>query len=222
LKVYINKYRSNWLSPYTILDKVFFWREIKYEEPVIARWSDRLQPFCLALSRVLDIVNPKIDYVKIDRWDTWSMDHTLSTIALPMLIQLQKSTHGAPGVDDEDVPEHLRSTAPGARDNCKEEWDIDDNHFLRWDWVLEEMIHAHRSKVDDSWEDQFWTGEWGDTLWEKSDVEFPNPETGVMESTYQMSHTGNRECDWDGLKKEQERIQNGFRLFGKYYQNLWD
>jgi hypothetical protein len=221
LKVYINRYRDNWLSPYTILDKVFFWREIDYEEPVIARWSDRLQPLCLALQSVLGVINPKIDYVKIDRWDTWSMDHTLSAIALPMLIQLQESTHGAPGVDDEDVPEHLRSTAPGARDNCKDEWDIDNNHFLRWDWVLKEMIHAHRSKVDDSWEDQFWTGEWGDTLWEKSDVEFPNPITGKMESTYSMSQTGTRECDWEGLRKEHERIQNGFRLFGKYYQNLW-
>ena len=221
MKVYINKYRDNWLSPYTILDKVFFWREIDYEEPVIARWSDRLNPLCVALQRVLDIVHPKIDYVKIDRWDTWSMDHTLSQIALPMLIQLQKSTHGAPCVDDEDVPEGigLRSTEAEPKED---EYDVDSNHFKRWDWVLEEMIHAHRSKVDDAWEDQFWTGEWGDTLWEKSDVEFPNPKTGVMESTYQMSHTGNRTCDWDGLKKEHERIQNGFRLFGRYYQNLWD
>jgi hypothetical protein len=150
------------------------------------------------------------------------MDYTLAKIVLPMLKQLKETKHGSPNTDDEDVPEHLRSTAPGARDNCEEEWDIDDNHFLRWDWVLKEMIHAHRSKVDDAWEDQFWTGEWGDTLWEKSDVEFPNPITGKMESTYSMSQTGTRECDWDGLKKEQERIQNGFRLFGKYYQNLWD
>jgi hypothetical protein len=37
-----------------------------------------------------------------------------------------------------------------------------------------------------------------------------------------MEHTGDRSCDWDGLKLEQERIQNGFRLFGKYYQGLWD
>ena len=25
-----------------------------------------------------------------------------------------------------------------------------------------------------------------------------------------------------GMEKEQERISNGFRLFGKYYENLWD
>ena len=28
--------------------------------------------------------------------------------------------------------------------------------------------------------------------------------------------------DRDGMKQEQERISNGFRLFGKYYENLWD
>ena len=30
--------------------------------------------------------------------------------------------------------------------------------------------------------------------------------------------------DWDmeGMKAEQERISNGFRLFGKYYESLWD
>jgi hypothetical protein len=28
--------------------------------------------------------------------------------------------------------------------------------------------------------------------------------------------------DWEGRKAYEARIQNGFRLFGKYYQNLWD
>ena len=28
--------------------------------------------------------------------------------------------------------------------------------------------------------------------------------------------------DRKGMEKEQERISNGFRLFGKYYENLWD
>ena len=222
MKVYINKYRYHWLSPYTILDKVFFWREIDYDEPVIERWSDRLNPLCEGLRRILDIVHPKITYVKVDRWDSWNADYTLSMIALPILKQLQASKHGAACVDDEDVPEELRSTTPGARDGCKEEWDTDKNFFMRWEWVLNEMIHAHSCKVDDSWEEKYWTGEWGDTIWKETDLEYPNPETGVMEKTYSTEHTGNRTCDWDGLKKEQERIQNGFRLFGKYYQNLWD
>jgi hypothetical protein len=29
-------------------------------------------------------------------------------------------------------------------------------------------------------------------------------------------------CDYEGIKVVETRIQNGFRLFGKYYQNLWD
>jgi hypothetical protein len=28
--------------------------------------------------------------------------------------------------------------------------------------------------------------------------------------------------DWDGMKAQQARITNGFRLFGKYYEGLWD
>jgi hypothetical protein len=28
--------------------------------------------------------------------------------------------------------------------------------------------------------------------------------------------------DKESMDKEQERISNGFRLFGKYYENLWD
>jgi hypothetical protein len=76
--------------------------------------------------------------------------------------------------------------------------------------------------LDDDWQEQFWTGEWGDTNWIKTDREYPNPETGVMEATYQMENTGDRTCDWDGLNAYEKRIQNGFRLFGKYYSHLWD
>ena len=37
-----------------------------------------------------------------------------------------------------------------------------------------------------------------------------------------MEMGGNLTCDWEGRKKVEERINNGFRLFGKYYQGLWD
>ena len=45
--------------------------------------------------------------VRIDDFDTWSMDHTLAPIILPMLIQLKETKHGSPKVDDADVP-HLQ------------------------------------------------------------------------------------------------------------------
>jgi hypothetical protein len=219
MKIYINKYRNHWLSPYTILEKVFFWREIDYHEPLIERWSDRLKPLCVVLQRVLDVVHPKIDYVKIDRWDTWSMDHTLALIILPMLKQLNETKHGAPFTHDEDVPEHLRSTNSSPKEN---EWDIDDLHFKRWEWILGEMIFAFECQLNEDWDEEFWTGTWGDTVFEESDVEFPNPITGVMEKTYQMHLTGDRVCDWEARRVVEERIQNGLRLFGVYYRSLWD
>jgi hypothetical protein len=116
-------------------------REHKYvEHPEwVEKWSDRLVPLSKAIQWVLDRVHPSIKYVKIDRYDTWSMDHTLSPIILPMLKQLKEAKHGAPFVDDEDVPEHLRSTAAPAKEN---EWDTDANHFARWDWAMSEMIFA--------------------------------------------------------------------------------
>jgi len=122
--------------------------------------------------------------VQIDPWDTWSMDHTLAYIVLPMLRQLKATKHGAPNVDDDDVPEQLRSTSAPPKDN---EWDTDKFHFDRWDWVLEEMIYAFDCKANK------------DDVYMRFDID-----------------------DRDGMKAEQDRISNGFRLFGKYYENLWD
>ena len=212
MKVYINKYRNHWLSPYVILGKVFFWREIEYDEPIIEKWADRLEPFSVKLQDFLDFVHPRIEYVKIDHWDTWSMDHTMSSIIVPMLKQLKETKHGAPLVDDEDVPEELKSTsAPTKKD--QEEYDVDDNHFKRWDYVMDEMIFAHQSKLDDDWQERFFTG--------VSDYVYEKDEDGKL---FQMKEGPNhtQKVDWDGMKAHEARIQNGFRLFGKYYQGLWD
>jgi hypothetical protein len=79
------------------------------------RWADRLEPISHGIMWVLDRIHPKIDYVKIDKWDTWSMDHTLAQIVLPMLKQLQATKHGSPLVEDEDVPEGLICVVPKHR-----------------------------------------------------------------------------------------------------------
>ena len=67
MKVYLSKYRYHWISPYKILEKVFFWRKIDYDEPIIDRLNNILQPICTGILKVLDFVHPKIDYVKIDK-----------------------------------------------------------------------------------------------------------------------------------------------------------
>ena len=238
MKVYLSKPRDHWISPYTMLDYVFFWtdwskcsrdksiessldQERKYvEHPAwVETWSDRLVPVSQAIQWVWDRVHPEIKAIKIDHWDTWSMDCTLSPIILPMLKQLKEVKHGSPFVDDEDVPEHLRSTAAPPKEN---EWDTDENHFKRWDWAMDEMIFAFECKVDDSWEDAFRKGDI-DLLWVPVDAagnEVPKGEHKYYEMKNGPKDT--YQCDYDGMKVVEERIQNGFRLFGKYYQALWD
>ena len=208
MKVYFNGYPDTWLSPYTILEKVFFWREIDYDEPIIDKWSNRLLPLCNALHKVRKVINPQIRYVKLDRYDTWSMDHTLSYIIAPMLKQLNATKHGGPFVDDEDVPEELKSTTAPPKEN---EWDVDGNHFKRWDWVMNEMIWAFEEQLnDDDDESQFFDS----SAYEGVDFKERMKDMEKGESKTKV--------DWDGLKAHQARKQNGYRLFGKYYQSLWD
>ena len=202
MKVYLSKYRYHWISPYTVLEKVFFWREIDYDEPIIDKWSDRLTPICQGIQKVLDFIHPKINYVKIDRWDTWSMDYTLSFIVVPMLKQLKETKHGAPFVDDEDVPEELKSTSAPPKEN---DYDTDDNHFKRWDWALNEMIWAFEQNLDNNSEEKFF-----------DHAEWDEKEKDFGKNLHKIK------IDQPGLKAHQDRKANGFRLFGKYYQGLWD
>lgn len=148
--------------------------------------------------------------VKYDPWDTWNLDYTLACIILPGLKQLKETNHGMPWVDDEDVPAEL--AWPGGRqgylDNIgqqktDEEHEAHDKLLLaRWDYVQDEMIHAFECIVDDSWEDKYW-----------AETDEPDP---------MFAGRNKLRGDFDGLKKEQDRIQNGTRLFGKYFQSLWD
>ena len=211
MKVVIGPYKS-WIGPYQIADAIFWWQD-KYSDT--CKWADRAHRFgtwlaekkdgsdtwLLKACQWLETKRTRQVYVRIDKYDTWSMDHTLSFIILPMLKQLKATKHGAPFVDDEDVPDNLKSTNAEPKE---EDWDTDSNHFLRWDWVLDEMIWAFEQQVSDDGEQQFYdmgTKVAGETLedsWRRMKV------------------------DDVGLKKWQARKANAFRLFGKYYEALWD
>ena len=84
------------------------------------------------------------------------------------------------------------------------------------------MIFAFEHKVDDSWQDAYRSGE-HDILWVPVDAkgnEVPKGEHKYTEMRRGPNDT--YECDYDGIRKIEERMENGFRLFGKYYQGLWD
>ena len=72
-----------------------------------------------------------------------------------------------------------------------------------WDQILDEMIWAFEQKCRDNWEDDYY----GDYV--------EDQKNGSMVGSFKW-------IDHEGLKTHQERMSNGFRLFGKYYENLWD
>jgi hypothetical protein len=239
MKVRIGPY-TDWFGPYQLAELLCFWAKEEKDEYGIPRKPDWVHNFGEWLAH--GSVEPEAEVgeirswdrertttwlyrflmwieskkkrkieIHIDRWDTWSMDHTLALIVLPMLKQLKATKHGAPQVDIDDVPAHLKPTKKALK-AYEKDGTTDEQFFDRWDWVMSEMIFAFDSKVNDGWEDQFETG--------TSDIQWKTLEGGMSEMIRGPNDT--KVYDWEGRKKYEERIANGFRLFGKYYQNLWD
>ena len=224
MKVYLNGYKDHWISPITIVDYLFFWTDwskcsrnkgfIDDKDWVDSpEWADKLAKKLNWISTTIKWVWSKFDrpirYVKIDRYDTWSMDYTLAYIIVPMLKQLRDTKHGYPMTEDVDAPEEFSSKNNPADD----EYSWDKGAEARWNWILNEMIWAFEQKVKDDDEDEFF---------DHSAYDYEN-NTDTAEWLNDLTKGQSKlKVDWDGLKAHQERKENGFRLFGKYYQALWD
>lgn len=214
MRVKIGKY-VNYIGPYQISEYLCFWAKKHTDEYGFKRAPDWVHDFgtWLAedkhgndswLTRVCQWIESKrkrVVKVKIDSWDTWSMDNTLSHIIHPMLVQLKETKQGSPLVDDVDVPDNLKSTSAAPKEN---DWDTDSLHHDRWDWVLDELIWAfHELKNDCPTEE---------TFYDHSEVD---RQTSISEQIK------NIKVDNERLKAYNDRMQNAFKLFGKYYRNLW-
>jgi len=194
MKIYIGPYVDRWVSyvhDHYMRNKYGYnnWPETQTRfENFLEKTEDVLQwIYNHTINLYIDRKERKVK-VRIDRYDTWSMDDTLAPIILPMLKQLNETKHGAPFVDMEDVPKELRATK-AQQNKYNKLGEVDPKFFERWDWVLDEMIHAFEQKNKDDWQEYYYSyNDW----------------------------------DMEGMKAEQERISNGFRLFGKYYESLWD
>jgi len=228
MKVVIGPY-TTWIGPYQIAEKLCWWAKPERDEIGMKRKPDWVHEFGRWLSENKDGSDTRLNkfcqlveskrhrqvYVRIDKFDTWGMDHTLAQIIVPMLKQLKATKHGAPHVDDHDVPKELWSTNAEPKEN---EYDTDSNHFLRWDYILDEMIFAFESKRDGTWQDKYssgvhdWTSE--PCEWDENGKPTMHRMKDGPNNTYK--------CDYDGMAVEQKRISKGFKLFGKYYENLWD
>jgi len=139
--------------------------------------------------------------IRIDDYDSWNCDQTLSLIALPLLKQLKEQKKGAPWVDDEDVPEVLRSSSAPPKEN---EYDIDEFHFARWEYVLDCILWSLEQHTNCNAEDKFY------------DHSKVNEDDDLMDQVKAIK------VDTEGLAKHNARKQKGFELLGKYWMAMWD
>lgn len=203
MKIHIGPYQK-WWGPYQIADLFQFFG---VSEDRCFNWGERLSrtwvgDFC----QYIHDLRPRTVKIRIDDFDTFNMNTTLSMIILPMLKQLRASKHGAPYVKNEDVPEYMRV------DDGRYDTEVDELFFARWDWVMSEMI-------------------WG---FEQLQPEVDGLEAFVIRNetpavrfddsykTHLKDFLDGMTFDHKGLRLHEERVQNSMRLFGVYFQNLWD
>lgn len=226
MKVDIGPYK-NWIGPYQISNMIFFWQNHSHfigDETRFDRWdyklNDRFGDWLAStwvgtLCQWVDSKKKRKVKIKIHNYDTWSMDHTLSLIILPMLKQLKETKHGSPHVDPEDVPENLRPDPKRVKMHKKgeiEEWEIDNTVHERWSWVLDEMIYSFECGADEDWDTQFYSG--------THDIHWKELDNGMSQMVKGENDTFT--VDREAMNKAWDRRKNGLKLFGKYFHGLWD
>jgi hypothetical protein len=209
MKVYIGPHKY-WWGPYQIADLLQY---VGVSEDKCHKIGEYLaDTFLMKICNWVESKRHRKVKVRIDEYDTWNMDSTLGYIILPMLKQLKRRQHGAPHTDDNDVPVHLRSYSAAKKEN---DWDTDDFHFMRWDWVIDEIIWTFEQiHPDYDWETQYHTG--------TPDFRFVKCEDKEDMSEMVRGPEDTHVFDKEGYMAHQARISNGLRLFGRYYQGLWD
>lgn len=135
--------------------------------------------------------------VHIDEWDTWSMDCTLAYIIVPMLKQLKETQHGVPARDFGETDDN------GDYVDIKEaekNWNATIDKMI---WSFNELIEEKPNEPEPIYKD-------------------PEPEADACITEW----IGREILNWDEYveqrKEYEERLQEGFNLFGKYYRSLWD
>jgi hypothetical protein len=225
MKVNIGNY-INWIGPYQIAEVLCWWAKDVPDEHGLLDKPEWVHDFgtWLAetktgedswLTRFCNWIHSKRNRkvkIRIDKYDTWNMDSTLALLILPMLKQLKETKHGSQLVDMEDVPEHMRYTTTEDWDaqstfdfyNLPNSQNIQCDLHDRWDWVMDEMIWTFEQLNDPNGDSQFY-------------------DHSAMDKTLPLSKQLQKmKVDYLGLNAYNDRIDNGLKLFGKYYRGLWD
>lgn len=185
-------------------------------DEIVYKSFDILERLVLPINRWSNN-RPRKTKIHIDGYDVWSADHTLAMVIHPVLLKLREVQHGSPQVDPADVPEHLRPTEEAGPNNGY----TDNTVHERWAWVLDEMIWTFEQLYkDDKGEDQFHHNL--DQL-ELNSIPVDGGKYSSVSINYQKDPAKPKYwVDTEAKKLHNDRINNGLRLFAKYYFNLWD
>jgi hypothetical protein len=229
MRIKIGPYRSDLIPVRNWERRYEMWRSDKYYldekdytwyDKIVMGFFDKFSDLVLPINRWSNNRKRKMK-VHIDYYDVWSADHTLAMIIAPTLKKLKEHQHGYPHVDNEDVPEHLQITKED-REKLEHDGTVDSKHEARWNYVLDEMIWAFEQHADPYDNDaQFHHNS------DQLEIVFTPLDDGKPGSTLSFNHQKDLTkpaywVDREGKKNHHERMNNGVRLFAKYYEALWD
>lgn len=79
--------------------------------------------------------------VKFDYWDIWNLDAALTPLLVAALKHFRENYIGVPWIENEDVPEHLRTHT----EHDEDAWPSKE----AYEWILNEMIFGFEWKDED-------------------------------------------------------------------------
>jgi hypothetical protein len=138
MKVNIGPYRY-WIGPFQIAEKILFWKD-KDDDTVykFGQWLSNIE-WLYQLCLWIDKRKTRKIKVKLDHYDTWSLDDTLAHIILPALKQFKLDQTGHPCGILPDPNGETETGNPCGNCGCEKEWNI----------ILDKMIYSFEHIVDD-------------------------------------------------------------------------
>ena len=156
--------------------------------------------------------------VRIDRWDVWSMEHTLSLIILPCLKLFRSNMHGYPGCFIE--PECASGeVSPHTKPVVSPDDEQEEPGFIKWKAILDKMIWSFEEIAN------FGLNEppFPDKIEEIKEEHVTGLGKGMPYTRTTTTYEEGAVEAWKVLAKAyQDKVNDGLKLFGEYYQHLWD
>lgn len=146
MKVHIGPYKD-WVGPYQLSNLLM---KVGFSEDTCFKIGEYLsETWVSTLLQYLHSKKKRNIKVKIDYWDTWSLDETLCYIIHPALIAFKKENLGIPFIKNEDIPEEFHKSNEGSFPSATGSYNEEG-----FSWILDEMIWA----FDPEWDNKFGIG----------------------------------------------------------------